>query len=426
MTGLAAGFASGYPVFEMRDHPGGICSSYYMRPGSEKRLHAPPKDEEAYRFEVGGGHWIFGGNAAVLRFLRSFVSVRRYERRAGVFFPDRELMVPYPLQHHLGYLGPGVAAQALTELVETRAPRGETMAEWLEAVFGPTLVELFFGPFHELYTAGLWRMVAPQDPYKSPVSLRLAIQGAFAATPPVGYNVTFHYPEQGLDALARRLAAQCEVHYGKEVVQVELQEKEVRFADGSTRPFDVLLSTLPLKKMIALTGLNVPERADPYTSVMVLNIGARRGPRCPSEHWVYVPRSRSGFHRVGFYSNVDPSFLPASRRRDATHVAVYVERAFREREEPSDDILSEYTRNVIDELQQWDWIGEVETVDVTWVEVAYTWSWPGSKWVQTALAMLEEKHVFQAGRYGRWVFQGIAESLAEGLEVGVALRAIDR
>jgi hypothetical protein len=62
MTGLAAGMASGWPVFEAAESPGGICSSYYVRPHTDVRLPALPADGEAYHFELGGGHWIFGGD----------------------------------------------------------------------------------------------------------------------------------------------------------------------------------------------------------------------------------------------------------------------------------------------------------------------------------------------------------------------------
>jgi protoporphyrinogen oxidase len=58
MTGLAAGFSSGWPVYEASDVCGGICSSYYMRPGDTRRHANPPDDKAAYRFEIGGGHWI--------------------------------------------------------------------------------------------------------------------------------------------------------------------------------------------------------------------------------------------------------------------------------------------------------------------------------------------------------------------------------
>ena len=64
--------------------------------------------------------------------------------------------------------------------------------------------------------------------------------------------------------------------------------------------------------MIAMSGLAVDGTPEPYTSVLVLNIGAVRGPECPEDHWLYNPDATSGLHRVGFYSNVDTHFLPAS------------------------------------------------------------------------------------------------------------------
>ena len=77
------------------------------------------------------------------------------------------------------------------------------------------------------------------------------------------------------------------------------------------------------------------------------------------------------------------------------------------------------------ELQAWDWIGEVDVLDPTWIEVAYTWSWAGSPWRQQALSVLEQHDICQVGRYGRWVFQGIADSIRDGLMVGAGLRCLD-
>ena len=67
------------------------------------------------------------------------------------------------------------------------------------------------GPFHELYTAGLWREIAPQDAYKSPVDIELAARGARESTPRAGYNATFLYPVDGLSGLAGKLAESCEI-----------------------------------------------------------------------------------------------------------------------------------------------------------------------------------------------------------------------
>ena len=420
MTGLAAAWASGLPVYEAEAAPGGICSSYYIHPENHLQLHIASKDSEAYRFEIGGGHWIFGGDPVVLRFLRSLALVKSYERRSAVYFSRAGLYVPYPIQNHLSYLGEEVAVKALTEMTTTAPSNPLTMADWLEQHFGKTLLELFFTPFHELYTAGLWTRIAPQDAYKSPVDLSLAIQGAFDRAPPVGYNVSFVYPVEGLNILVQRMADRCDVHYDKQVIRVDVRHKKVEFADGTAVPYDTLISTLPLNQVIEMAGLEVDAEPDPYTSVLVLNIGAKKGAKCPDEHWLYIPDSRSGFHRVGFYSNVDHHFLPASSRENGDRVSIYVERAYRGSERPSEEETKAYGGAVVHELSDWGFIEQAEVVDPTWIDVAYTWSWPGSQWKKQALKALEKHGIYQTGRYGRWQFQGIADSIWDGFVAGAA------
>src|SRR5437870_1658308 len=149
-----------------------------MRAGETEVLHEEPAGGEAYRLEIGGGHWIFGGDPAILRFLRGCVKLETYQRKSGVYLPDEKLYVPYPLQNHLRYLGAQRAAQALREMCRPPGPF-TTMKGWLEEHFGKSLSELFFDCFHALYTAGLYDRIAPQDGYKSPIDLGSVIAGAF-------------------------------------------------------------------------------------------------------------------------------------------------------------------------------------------------------------------------------------------------------
>lgn len=422
MTGLAAGLASLWPVCEAEESAGGICSSYYVRPNSIGRLRVEPEDGEAYRFEIGGGHWIFGGDPVLTRFLRSLTPVKSYPRVSSVFFPERNLYVPYPLQNHLSYLPREIRVRALTEMLTGAKGNPRTMADSLRQNFGATLTEIFFGPFHELYTAGLWTRIAPQDGYKTPVDAALAIRGASERTPPVGYNATFLYPEQGLNTLSLRLADHCDIRYNKRVVGVDVRDKEVMFEDGSALTYDRLISTLPLNRMLGLAGLKLDAEADPYTSVLVINLGAVRGPKCPADHWIYLPNTRAGFHRVGFYDNVDPSFLPRSSQETGDRVSIYVERAYPGGEKPSEKEIQAYRAAVVRELQDWEFIKQAEVVDPTWIDVAYTWSWPGSQWRAQALKLLEENDIVMMGRYAKWSFQGIADSIRDGLYVGAASR----
>jgi protoporphyrinogen oxidase len=250
----------------------------------------------------------------------------------------------------------------------------------------------------------------------------LALQGAFGQTPAVGYNATFIYPKQGLNTLAQRMSAQCCVHYDKQIVKINVHEKIIWFADGSDLPYNSLISTLPLNRMMVMTGLEVDQPPDPYTSVLVLNIGAVAGSRCPDEHWLYIPETQAGFHRVGFYSNVDVSFLPKSAQTVNNRVSIYVERAYMGGERPPDQDIKTYAEAVVKELQAWEFIDEAEVVDPTWIDVAYTWAWPDSQWRSKALKCLEEHNIFQVGRYGRWIFQGIADSIRDGFVVGSAFK----
>jgi len=409
MTGLAVGTASGVPVFEQSDGPGGICRSYYVLPETDAPLDRAPQNQEAYRFEVGGGHWIFGDDSPALARLEALVAFRHYERKAVIRLGSIGLTVPYPLQAHLPALG-----EPLAEVVVEIAAGGNgidgmsTLRDWLRGSFGDRLCELFFFPFHDRYTAGMTCSIAPQDDYKSP------------APGGQGYNVSFRYPIGGLDGLAAHLATGCDIRYGKRLVAIDPEGRVLLFADGSEYGYDRLVSTVPLHQAVAMASLEIDEVPDPYTSVLVLNVGAERGPTCPDAHWQYEPDSRSGFHRIGFYSNVDPGFLP-SGRRCGSHVSMYVERAFAGGQRPSPVDVASYIESVIGELQSRGYVGRTEVVHPSWVDVAYTWRFPGSRWRERAIEALAGIGIQQVGRYARWQFQGIADSIQEGFETGEAL-----
>jgi len=165
--------------------------------------------------------------------------------------------------------------------------------------------------------------------------------------------------------------------------------------------------------MIKIAKITINETPLPYNSIMVVNIGAKKGKNCPSYHWLYTPKNKPGFYRVGFYSNVEnPLLLSPSKEK----VKLYVEKAFVGGETPSDKKIKKIVEKIIKELQDWQFIKEVEVVDVNWIETAYTWSLPNnSKWREKALKVFQEENIWQIGRYGRWQFQGVLESIKEGL-----------
>jgi protoporphyrinogen oxidase len=173
--------------------------------------------------------------------------------------------------------------------------------------------------------------------------------------------------------------------------------------------------------MLEISGVKAGFRAAPYTSVLVLNIAADKNKCCPSEHWLYIPKSKCGFHRVGFYSNVSESFLPQGHSKKDGMVSIYVEKSFLPWKKPSKEEISRLKHSIVRELQDWNFIGATRIVDATWIDTAYTWEYPGSRWKSEALSFLRDFDIYQAGRYGKWKFQGIAESIIDGRAVAKEL-----
>ncbi|MDR4499245.1 MAG: hypothetical protein MRK02_15205 [Candidatus Scalindua sp.] len=421
ITGLAAAYSTGLPVFEAKDLPGGICNSYYMRVKAEQRLNKLPEDGEAYRFEYGGGHWIFGVNAIISGFLKKFTDLKKYSRKASVFFQNEGFYVPYPIQHNLHCFNSEMANRIKSEIENMSSYSQETLKEWLFSNFGITLCNLFFFPFHESYTAGLFKKIIPQYNFKTPGRLNKLEHGSHKNVNPPGYNNTFYYPIGGFDELIHKIASHCDIYVKKCVNKIDVKIKKLFFSDGDTLNYNNIISTIPLNRTMVLTGLTVNSEPDPFTSVLVLNIGAYRGPNCPNEHWIYVPHTRSGFYRIGFYSNVDHSFLPRSLQGKNDRVSMYIESAHTNRSGLSRKEISEYKNNVLEELYEWEYISGVEVIDANWIETAYTWSYPYSSWKLDALDLLKKNNILQIGRYGKWHFQGIADSIHEGLMAGKEL-----
>jgi protoporphyrinogen oxidase len=417
VTGLAAGLASGFPIIESSSFAGGICRSY------ERPVSAAPARRmqfDSYRFEIGGGHWIHTRYPAIAEFLWLMSPLELYERRAAVYLPELDTYIPYPLQDHAHLLPDRIAVDVRAELDTARPLRGPTMRDWCEQRFGPTLCGMFFHPFHERYTAGLYASITPQDPYKTPLP-GVPSDGASSRT---GYNATFAYPRHGFNPMIEQWAQGVAIEFGNTVTGIDTTRNRLAMTLGE-RVYDALISTLPLHTVQRLARVRTAQQPDPYSSALVINIGGIRGARCPAYHWIYFPASASGFHRVGVYSNVSRSFLPALRD-GSERASFYVECAYPSGAPPSQVAIETQCACVVEELRGMGYIEEVDVLDPTWVEVAYCWRRPGSTWVEEVREELRRVRIHQVGRYATWQGYGIADSIRDGFLAGRAFSDPER
>lgn len=361
-SGLAAGYKTGWPIYEAAKEPGGICKTYI---------------KDGFTFQSGGPHWLFGENETI-EWIKGLVDLKSYDRFAGVYYNH---IFPYPIQTYT------------QRPIEARTGH---FKHWLASKFSLAECNMFFDPFNKKYTADLYDEIVQFDSYKTPP----------AGAP--GHVVKFHDPVGGLNTLVDKFVQDNSIHYSKRAVKIDVINKYVTFNDHTSVKFDKLISTMPLSQTLSMCGQNNYDL--PYSSVFVINIGANPGVNLPKQHWLYIPFCKCNFYRVGFYTNVDSTKGPEGK------VGLSVEMAFGAEYNYEDLDIDFIVDNVIEELQRWGWIDSVITVDPTYIRHAYTWLRDGNE-PKKHIDWLNKHDIISIGRYGTWKFQGIVESIKDGLNV---------
>ena len=138
-----------------------------------------------------------------------------------------------------------------------------------------------------------------------------------------GPNNTFKYPRfGGTGGLFERIVPYIEEHLQLEraAVKVDPVAKVVTFADGSTESYDLLMSTLPMDKLVGLMGDAVPDAVREqagrlrHSGSFIVGVGVDR-PADTSKCWMYYPESDCPFYRVTYLSNYSPEVVPDHTRQ---------------------------------------------------------------------------------------------------------------
>ena len=280
------------------------------------------------------------------------------------------------------------------------------MAEWLVDRFGPTLGDRFFLPFHDRYTAGLTRVIAPQDAYSS------SAPGEVAGV----QRRTFRYPIDGIDGLARPMADRCDVRIPATGGGDRRGGASWRFADGTrdrTTPSIRPCRSATPSSLRASWSTSRPirtRRSSSSTSVPSVprTVPLPTGSTSPTPDRVFTGSASTATWRATS-SRLPPrrlSRLPVRgdgvSRRSASH-------------EPRGGSLcggrSGRARRASGHRSR-------GRVHASWVDVAYTWRWPDSSLARKGLVGALVGGYRAGGSLRPRVFQGIAE-----LSVRVSWRA---
>jgi protoporphyrinogen oxidase len=370
-------------------------------------LAASVTDEAGFTWDF-GGHVQFSHYRYYDRVLDTCVrdGWLWHQRSSSIWLGGR--FIGFPIQQHLGQLEPEHYASARREL---EAPRPHAEPEhfdaWIVRTFGRTLADIFMRP----YNRKVWGYPLEQLAYDW-VDDRIAppcLDGHEAWGP----NRRFRFPRAGgTGAIWRGVAASLpaeRLRFGQRAASVDAEARRVQLEDGSTLPYDTLISTLPLDFLVAHSGpwpSGVRAAADHllHSSVHVIGFGFAGGRPEALRHktWMYFPESRSPYYRVTVFSNYSPQLVPDEPEAWSLLLEVC--------ESPHHPIdASRLTDQALEALRRDELLGEGAELRSVWhrrFEHGYPTPSIGRNAALAAiLPTLEAARIFSRGRFGAWKYE---------------------
>lgn len=408
LAGLSAGhhLAEHEPiVFEKETAIGGLCRSF---------------TQDGFTFDC-TGHLIHLRNAYTKELVARILpgAFDSHERLAAIY--SKSTTTPYPFQANTYGLPPEVIRDCVVGFVESMQSTnggGKNFYDWVLQTFGAGIAKHFMLPYNEkFWKQDLRTVTSDWVSWSIPKpTLEEVVNGALGLTNKgMGYNPKFIYPKDGgIDCLPQALARPIRNLHTNETVQyINPRKKYVRLASGREQPYEFLISTLPLPvlyRMLKDTPDSLVSDAQKLHAISVLNIniGIDR-PGISNQHWIYFPEDQFVFSRIGFPMNFSKSVAP-----DGTS-SIYIEITHHPHEKL--DVEKTFAQAMVD-LQKCGIIRKddrVLTRHVIDIQCAYVvFDQHRQKHLQNLIDHLESRDIFTAGRYGRWDYYSMEDSILSG------------
>lgn len=409
LAGLSAGFhLTEYEpaLFEREKEIGGLCRSF---------------TQDGFTFDC-TGHLIHLKNDYTKELIARILpdAFTSHERLSAIY--SKSVTTPYPFQANTYGLPPEVVNECLMGFIEsmqaTSAEPPNNFYDWALRTFGTGIAKHFMLPYNEkFWKRDLHHVVADAASWSIPKpTLAEVVNGALGLTNKgMGYNPKFIYPKDGgIDCLPRALSTSItNIQSGLSVERIDPKRKVVTLTGGREETYDALISTLPLPvvfRMLEDTSDTLRHDAAGLNALSVLNINIgvdRAG--ISDQHWIYFPEDRFIFSRVGFPMNFSAAVAPEGTS------SIYIEITH-----PSGSTLNideAFDRSIAD-LQRCGILNpgdRILTRHVLDIEYAYVvFDAHRQAKVGNLIDYLESRDIFAAGRYGRWEYFSMEDSILSG------------
>ncbi len=424
-TGLAAGYRlrelghTNFVMLEARGHVGGLASSEVSANG--------------FTYDI-GGHVLFSHYEYFDSLFDKLLGgeYQELKRESWVWMFDRFL--PYPFQNNIRYLPREAVLECLLGIIEAQKQpldmnRFQNFEELIYGVFGEGIATHFMMP----YNFKVWAH-PPAMMNKEWIGERVSVVDIKRVLGNVvldrdeatwGPNSTFKYPLYGgTGGLFERMQPYVadQLRLNTPIVAVDADRKEVVLDNGAREPYDVLLSTIPMDRLVATMNSLVPaEVVDQarrllHSGSYIVGVGIRQ-PAPSNKNWMYFPEDDCPFYRVTYLSNYSPEVVPDA----ATHYSLLCEISCSEFKPVDRDRVIEETITGLVNTKLISEADRADIVDTHVIERDYTYPIPSLERdgaLRVIHPYLESRDIYSRGRFGAWRYEvgNMDHSVAQGVE----------
>lgn len=407
-----------WQLYERNSHVGGLAASF--------------TDPEGFVWDV-GGHVLFSHYEYFDRVVNQALDNSFYEHIRESWIRILKRWVPYPFQNNIRYLPSFALEECLDGLrnLQGNPKTAQNFFEWMKAVFGDGIAKYFMEP----YNRKVWGI--PLDLLSkdwigervSVIDLARIEKNIAESKDDVGWgpNSTFRFPKYGgTGKIFQQIAKTFTkfIQFDHKMERVDLDKKEIHFADRGKTTYDALITTIPLDLFIDKC-IQVPDEVKGSAENLVHNSGlivglGFEGQRIDSKCWMYFPENNSPFYRVTNFFNYSPYNVPDGDTKK--YFSLMCETTYSSYKSINKVTIIEDTVTGLENSGMIHADEARHIVSRYLIDIPYAYPAPTlerDQALNVILPFLESKNVFSRGRFGAWKYEvgNMDHSFMQGVEV---------
>lgn len=392
-------------IYEKSDSVGGVAST---------------KEDGGFLYDY-GPHALFTKDPYVIELLTRRTSV--IEKIAKPMNAFRGIEFPHPALFNLSKLPSPERYKILKDYIESyknfdSTKKTKNYAEWLVNAQG----KYFAASYTAVYTRKFWQT----DPENLTIewvgqripapSINDVLKGAFGLNENRGYYFNkFKYPKRGgfgsFSNFWQDRAKDITINLGKEVILIDVENKILRFRDGTSASYDVLVSTIPLPELPKVLSTMPHEIKSmisklKYTSLHYVNLAMKEKWK-KDFTWLYFYDADVPISRLIPYNNMSSNMAPLG----CSSVQVEIPYSGKFSKELEDISLSK--------LKELNYIRESNILKISEFDLKYgyvIYNKEREKYLKEILEYLKSLGIYSLGRYGSWGYLWSYQVVIQGKE----------